>query len=232
MKSLYRSLACLVMLSSSAAAQDIFLKPEEAGPEFAVQGEYTGTVEIDGQKVPVGLQVIALGDSKFDAVAYPGGLPGAGWLGTDKHRASGTLKDGVAKFESGDGITAEIRNGEATVKSASGSSLGALKKTERVSPTLGARPPAGAVVLFDGKSADNFNRGQLMLGDLLAADCETKEKFGSHTLHIHTAVAAILTAATAVCMCRDVTSVRCWTHSDWKVKTTSVAASTPSHDRP
>ena len=186
MKRLFNSLACVVMLAASTAAtaQDIFLKPEDAGPEFAVQGEYTGSIEIDGQKVPVGLQVIALGDGKFDAVAYPGGLPGAGWLGTDKHRASGTLQDGAAKFQSGDGITAEIRDGEVSVKSGSGSSLGSLKKAQRVSPTLGAKPPAGALVLFDGKSADNFNRGQLMLGDLLAADCETKEKFGSHTLHI------------------------------------------------
>ncbi|MFO0537567.1 MAG: DUF1080 domain-containing protein, partial [Planctomyces sp.] len=149
MKRLFKSLACCVMLTAStiASAQDIFLKPEDAGPEFAVQGEYSGSLEIDGQKVPVGLQVIALGDGKFDAVAYPGGLPGAGWLGTEKHRASGMLQDGVAKFTSGEGMTAEIRSGEVSVKSGSGSSLGSLKKTERVSPTLGAKPPAGAVVL-------------------------------------------------------------------------------------
>jgi hypothetical protein len=55
MKRLFKSLACCVMLTAStvAAAQEIFLKPEEAGAEFAVQGEYSGSLEIDGQKVPV-----------------------------------------------------------------------------------------------------------------------------------------------------------------------------------
>lgn len=235
MKRLFKSLACCVMLTAStiASAQDIFLKPEDAGPEFAVQGEYSGSLEIDGQKVPVGLQVIALGDGKFDAVAYPGGLPGAGWLGTEKHRASGMLQDGVAKFTSGEGMTAEIRSGEVSVKSGSGSSLGSLKKTERVSPTLGAKPPAGAVVLFDGKSADKFHRGQLMLGDLLAADCETREKFGSHTLHIEFGLRssrrdAGRIAATVASIFRAGMSVRCWTRSGLRGRTMSVAGSIPS----
>lgn len=39
-------------------------------------------------------------------------------------------------------------------------------------------------MLFDGSSAEHFERGKLAMGDLLAADCETKHKFGSHKLHI------------------------------------------------
>ena len=39
-------------------------------------------------------------------------------------------------------------------------------------------------MLFDGTSADQFERGKLTMKNLLAADCETKEKFGDHLLHI------------------------------------------------
>src|SRR5688572_17970531 len=40
----------------------VFLDPAEAGPDFAVQGEYVGKI---GTNTDVGAQVVALGDAKF-----------------------------------------------------------------------------------------------------------------------------------------------------------------------
>lgn len=177
---------CLSLLSfSPAMAQGIFLNVKDAGPDYAVQGEYSGEITSDGQKVRVGLQVIAMGNSKFDAVAYVGGLPGDGWNEQEKIRATGAAENGRTTLKAADDQgSAVISDGIATVFSAGGTELGTLKKVERTSPTLGAKRPEGAVVLFNGTSADQFVRGQLTEGNLLAADCETKEKFGSHTLHI------------------------------------------------
>jgi len=177
-------LAVLPLVMSVAMAEDTFLTVEEAGADYAIQGEYSGEVRNDGESVTLGLQVIALGDHKFDAVAYPGGLPGDGWTGEEKFRASGSTVNGETKIKAEGHGYALIQEGEAILYSVNGEKMGALRKVERKSPTLGKAPPAGAVVLFDGKSAEHFERGKIVMDDLLAADCETKEKFGDHSLHI------------------------------------------------
>lgn len=162
----------------------VALTPEQAGPDFKVQGEYVGEVlDDDGNPVRVGVQVIALGHGKFDAVAYPGGLPGDGWNGREKIRATGeTRDDGATYFESdrGRGV---IREGVLTVLSKDGRKLGELKHIVRKSPTLGQKPPGGAVVLFDGTSAENFINGRIDNG-LLMQGCTSKRKFRDHKLHL------------------------------------------------
>jgi hypothetical protein len=177
-------LAVLPLVMSVAMSEDTFLTVEEAGPDYAIQGEYSGEFRNDGETVTLGLQVIALGDHKFDGVAYPGGLPGDGWTGEEKFRANGGTVNGETKIKAEGHGSALIRDGEAILYSVNGEKMGALKKVERKSPTLGKAPPAGAIVLFDGKSAEHFEGGKIVMNDLLAADCETKEKFGDHTLHI------------------------------------------------
>ncbi len=177
-------LIVLPVLVSSAAAEDTFLTVEDAGADYAVQGEYVGEIQHDAETIHLGFQVIALGGQKFDGVAYPGGLPGDGWNGEEKFRATGSTVDGATKLVAEEHGYAIIKDGEAILHSKEGAVVGSLKKVERVSPTMGEKPPAGAIVLFDGKSADQFERGKITEKDLLAADCETKEKFGDHTLHI------------------------------------------------
>jgi len=165
--------------------REVFTDPKEAGPNFAVQGEYVGQVKTEEGESTEGVQVIALGDGKFRAVAYHGGLPGAGWDKSQTIQVDGKSADSVATFAAEDaGVTGILKEGVITVKGADGGTIGKLKKVLRKSPTLGAKPPEGAVVLFDGKTADNFKGGRMTKDGLLMQGATSKQSFGSFTLHL------------------------------------------------
>jgi len=180
--------ALLLALAVSAVAGDpgeAFTDPEKAGPDFAIQGEYVGTVQTDQGEVKIGVQVIALGDGKFRGVAYLGGLPGAGWDGSEKKTDEGETIDGVVTFKRDEEhVAATIKDGVISVVGRDGSTIATFKKVLRESPTLGAKPPEGAVVLFDGTSADKFEGGRMTEDGLLMVGVTSKQRFGSHTIHL------------------------------------------------
>ncbi|RCS46280.1 DUF1080 domain-containing protein [Bremerella cremea] len=164
-----------------------YTNPKEAGPDYALQGEYVGEVNVDGAKVKYGVQVIALGKDKFQAVTYPGGLPGDGYSGGSSYddllKAEGTARNGKVEFK-GEDFIATLGDGKIEVVADNGDEIGTFKKVERKSPTLGKKAPEDAVVLFDGTTADKFENGKIVQEDLLLADCYSKEKFGDHTMHL------------------------------------------------
>jgi hypothetical protein len=190
MKRLFAAMLLLLPMTTFAADSkgDVFTDPKEAGPDFEIQGEYVGELQ-DGTKL--GAQVIALGDGKFDVVGYRGGLPGDGWMRGDemKHGKGERVGDAaVAKIESeDDGVTAEIKDGTLTVMK-DGNKAAELKKVARKSPTLGAKAPKDATVLFDGSNADNFTNGKIVEADgekvLAASNPESKKLLGDHSMHI------------------------------------------------
>jgi hypothetical protein len=173
----------LLLLVSSALAGPAYTDPDKTDADFAFQGEYVGTAKSGDKEEKVGAQIIALGKGKFRAVAYHGGLPGDGWdPASEKHMAEGELKDKEVVFDPGNGIRGVLKDGTLTV-TAEGKPFAEFKKTERKSPTLGAKPPEGAIVLFDGSSADAFEGGKLD-GKLLQQGVTSKRKFGSHKVHL------------------------------------------------
>ena len=177
-------IALIISLIPAFAAEkgDALLSPKAAGKDFVIQGEYTGE-NAEGEKV--GLNIIALGDGKFRGVGFMGGLPGDGWDQGEK--LPFTIKSDGNKMIFTDPDTNEyevkIKGGKLTAWR-DGNKSHDLKKVIRKSPTMGSKPPKGAVVLFDGTSVDKFKNAKLSKDKLLIPRADSIQRFGSHKLHI------------------------------------------------
>ena len=134
------------------------------GPTFATpeQAADHPQFKIQGEYVgdQIAIQVVALGKGDYQIVIYRGGLPGDGWDGKEPQ----VLKGGEPKVRD---LTE------------------ALKKVDRTSPTEGAKPPPGAVILFDGTKAslqEHWRPGATMTDDgLLTQGATTRETFQEAT---------------------------------------------------
>ncbi|TWT57657.1 hypothetical protein KOR42_10190 [Thalassoglobus neptunius] len=186
---------CGVLSSSPAlspalwAADDkdgpVYTNPSEVDVDYHFQGEYRGwqrAQPTSRSSEPVALQVVALGDGKFAGSKYYGGLPGAGWFGGDRFVLDGQLEGDVVVMH-GDQYDIEIDGDRALVFTKDGRQAGELIKTYRVSPTMGASPPPGAIVLFDGQPTEHFKSPKLTEDGLLMAGTETTEGFRDFRLH-------------------------------------------------
>jgi hypothetical protein len=210
-----RMVRCLCLVAAAGLAAPLAAQPKEKGvwtdpndpalpADFKIQGEY------EGEKI--GAQVIALGNGAFQAVILPGGLPGAGWDGKNKSLLAGKLDGDKATFEPAKGsrkyLAQKPEEFSATSKfpppgqkdytgTADGTTFKLqtddgrsfdLKKTVRKSDTMGAKPPSGAVVLFDGTSKDAFTGGRIdemtKLLNTDGKDIVTRQKFNNYTAHV------------------------------------------------
>lgn len=173
------SLLMPVLAADSPNPKQTFLDAESAGPDFAIQGEYEGVI---GRKTRVGAQVIARGNGQFEAVLLAKGLPGGGWDLRSRVELTGESKDGVVEMK-GTNFRGEIRDGVLSGKAEADVDF-RLTKVFRTSSTLGAAPPEGAIVLFDGKNTDAWTGAKLEDGDLLGVGGRTKQSFRDFHLHL------------------------------------------------
>ena len=185
--------------------------------DFLIQGDYLSKKG----KVVKGLQLIASGGGRFRCLFYDGGLPGDGWytgdyrlLGTAVVEGENGLRFDLLKAEPKDfvfhspelplkvnatrtttlpkrkqvqgveqmGLTIEMTiNGETYI----------FQKIHRCSKTINAKPPRGAVVIFDGTNVDQFLPGAKMnvtqepYGNTLWSEATTKPlERKPYTLHV------------------------------------------------
>ncbi len=170
-------------ISSVLAAQPAATQAVTPDADLAIQGEYEGEVVFDGQTRKAANQLIALGDGSFRAMAFWGGLPGAGWNGRGPFPADGErTAEGVVLR--GEGASALVHDGKMDVRDDEGTFVGTLRRVERKSPTLGQAPPPDAIVLFDGNGTDQWQGGRVSDDKLLQQGTTSKLELQSHRLHI------------------------------------------------
>lgn len=180
MKTIISCISLLLVLPLHA--EPIWIDPEKAAseyPAFSIQGEYHKA------GAAYGVQVVALGYSDFEAYVLQGGLPGSGWEpGKERIRLQGrTPKHGDIKLSDGKKTKITIEQGNLTLQVEDKEAI-TLPRIERKSPTLGAKPPQGAVALFDGTSADAWEKGVMENSLLKANHSMSKKHFKSYTAHI------------------------------------------------
>lgn len=154
--------------------------PAEAAqdPDFLIQGEFVSA------SPKFGVQVIAQGAGEFNAVVYPGGLPGDGWKkGDPKIAMAGMLKDGQVVF-TGEKFDATLASGFLNLVAKDGKTATMLKRIERKSPTLGQSPSPGAMVIFNGSDTKKFANAKMTPENNLEAEATTLELPADYVLHL------------------------------------------------
>ena len=189
--------ALLTGISSFLFAADSPLVATDASQvdrDYWFQGEYAGGIRNScGWCETCGLQVVALGKNEFQGVLLSGGLPGGGWwTGRERLELKGR-RDGESLLLVSESRRIEIRSSKAQVLAVHQPPtpgreqvvpLGELLRVQRSSQTLGARPPAGTVVLFDGSNTDHWKNGRKTDDGLLMIGTETKQPFRDFCMHI------------------------------------------------
>jgi len=155
-----------------------------ASPAFTMQGEYLGTAaNPDGTPSSVGLQVVAIADDHVQLVMHRGGLPGAGSDGRDASVFMARVDGNELRLVSGS-VDRVTRTGDALTGYRGSAAVWTLRRATRTSPTMGAPPPAGAIVLFDGTGVGAFEKGRATTDGLLMEGTRTTQSFRDFRLHL------------------------------------------------
>jgi hypothetical protein len=158
---------------------DVFTNRAHAGPDYEVQGEYQGEIQGKGK---LAAQIVALGDGKFHVYFLTGGLPGAGWDKAGRVKVDGARGGTKTEIAGANWIATGVGD-SLTGKTPDGAEY-SLKKVERKSKTLGEKPPEGALILFDGKNADEWKNGKIVEDNLLGVGTDSKKGIGAGKLHV------------------------------------------------
>ncbi|MEM6473843.1 MAG: family 16 glycoside hydrolase, partial [Planctomycetota bacterium] len=165
---------------------DAFIAPPKNDPNFQLMGEFVGELvdpSSEGKKQFMGLQLRPLAGDRFQAIVYGGGLPGDEEFGGKKFKLIGMRSDETLVLSGGPWAVFVSPEG-CTLINAKGEMLGQLKRIKRISPTLGAKPPEGATVLFDGSDVEQFVNGQISERGLLQQGALISPMFQDFDLHL------------------------------------------------
>ncbi|WP_231742845.1 3-keto-disaccharide hydrolase [Stieleria varia] len=161
-----------------------FTSPPTDDPNYALLGEFAGAIKTgENQYEPLALQIRPIGGDQFEAISFWGGLPGQ-----EKHKPEMTKMIGIRSGDyvvlSGGPWAIFVEKDHCLIVDRKGDKLGHLDRVERQSPTLGATPPAGALVLFDGTNVDQFVGARMTDDGLLMEGAEIRPMLQDFNMHV------------------------------------------------
>ena len=154
---LIHAAALIAIGAPPKVAVPMWTDPKKAAaihPDFEIQGEYIGEKENN----TIGCQVAALDSDQFHVLIYSGGLPGDGWDGSAIEATKLQREEVKALVEP-------------------------YQRINRKSPTLGVKPPAGAIVIFDGEETD-LVEGATFSDGVMWSGGTTTTPVGDFRLHL------------------------------------------------
>ncbi|MCA9103773.1 MAG: DUF1080 domain-containing protein [Pirellulaceae bacterium] len=170
------------------AAQEAAPLIETTDTEQSLQGEYSGRVrDWYGYVGRAGLQLAARGDGKFSGTLFLDGLPFDGWDRRNSWEVSGTLEGERLVLTTADGQSKlRLRAGRefAWLEDAEGRVCAGLSKVRRRSRTLGAQPPRGVSVLFDGERLEGLEGAKINDAGNLSVGFTTVDPVQDFELHV------------------------------------------------
>ena len=172
-----------------AAEMQVYTDPDHTDADFKFQGEYASA------SAKLGAQVRALGHGAFRTMFFAGGLPGDGWDGKtiiQKSPNTDNTTPADSRLEGDKVVIDQVYRGACDGRTITGQTDAGqkfeLKRVHRRGPTLGAHPPPGAIVLFDGSNLDEWQPGARMTPQKWISSAPngatTKRKFQDFTLHV------------------------------------------------
>lgn len=178
-----------VDVTEAEATEEIEATPEpkatlvpDGDADYDLMGEFVGEVTVDGNASQLGIQIRPIGGGLFEAVQFAGGLPGAGAEPNEALELIGKRFGKSLVLSGGPWViyaspeSCKILNEEGPV--------GTLERVTRGSPTMGANPPEGATVLFDGSGTEQFTAARMTAAGLLAEGADVKPMFQDFNLHV------------------------------------------------
>ncbi len=157
--------------------------PPTDDDNYNLLGEFIGEIKVGEDSEPLGLQVRPMGNDRFEARQYTGGLPGQEKFVNESQPLVGQ-RSGDFLILSGGPWAIFVEKDKCLVVDREGNRLGTLNRIQRTSPTLGAVPPEGALVLFNGKGTDQFTVGDMTEDGLLLPGADVKPMFQDFNMHV------------------------------------------------
>lgn len=161
-----------------------FTDPPTDDLDYDLMGEFVGVITTaENQVEPLGIQLRPIGTTNFEALQFIGGLPGQEGFKNQILALVGRRYEDYMVLSGGPWAIL-VEKGFCTILDRQGKSVGRLERIERGSPTMGARPPAEAIVLFDGSGTDQFVNAKMTADGLLMAGADVRPMIQDFFLHL------------------------------------------------